>query len=183
MLPLKNWCAKHLIIRFLFVWMGAVWVLSSCDEDIMESPVPERYVSYSCNIHTVNVVMEQDKGQTQLESPGGYVRIWEAEKLTASDAIGLGGLLLLHNFEDTGYFAFDLTCPYCYLKGGTSQEKMQRIVVKEDGFTAQCLHCQSEFGAVYWGSPASSKGPANEENRILRQYKAVLVGDILTVTR
>jgi len=157
--------------------------LASCDDAVMESPVPERYVSYSCNIHTVNAVMEQTGGQAQLDSPGGYVRIWEANKLTASDAIGLGGLLLLQNFEGTGFFAFDLTCPYCYLQGGTAQEKMQRIVIKEDGFTAQCPHCESEFGAIYWGSPAASAGPANVENRILRQYKAVLVGDMLTVTR
>lgn len=182
MQQLKNWFDKSLVLPLLLAVSGSTMVCS-CDEDILESPVPERYVSYSCNIHTVNVVMEQTVGQVQLDSPGGYVRIWDAGKLTASDAIGLGGLLLLHSFDDTGFFAFDLTCPYCYQRGGNAQEKMQRIVVKEDGLTARCLHCHSEFGAIYWGSPAATGGPANSENYILRQYKAIPVGDVLTVTR
>lgn len=183
MLPLKNWCDKCRCVQRVVVMTGLSLGLASCTDDALESPVPLHYVSYSCNIHTVNVVMEQTGKQAQLDSPGGYVRVWEAEKLTASDAIGLGGLLLLQNFEGTAFYAFDLTCPYCYSQGGGAQERMKRITMKEDGFTAVCDHCGSEFGAIYWGSPASTAGPANEENYILRQYRALLLGDVLTVKK
>lgn len=179
MLLSKNWFDKS---PLCVAWV-LVALLTSCHDDVLESVIPQQYVSYNCNIHTINAVMEQTTGQAQLESPGGYVRIWDARKLTASDAVGLGGLLLLHSFDNTAFYAFDLTCPYCFTQGGSKQDKMQRLVIKEDGFTAQCTHCSSEFGSVYWGSPVATAGPANEENLILRQYKAVLVGDILTVTR
>lgn len=163
---------------------GLSLCLTACHEAALDSPVPLRYVSYSCNIHTVNAVMEQITHQAQLDSPGGYVRIWDGSKLTASDAVGLGGLLLLHSYEEDGkFYAFDLTCPYCYLKGGSPDERMHRIVICEDGLTAACPECGSGFGAVFWGAPAPTAGPANDDNRILRQYKAVLLGDILTVTR
>lgn len=157
--------------------------LSSCDEGAYESPVPAGRVHYTCNITLVNSVMQQDKGQTMLEVPGGYVRIYDKQKLMATDEVGTGGLLLLHNFDGTSYYAFDLTCPYCYKIGGNPTEKMHRITIGDDGFKAVCPSCSSEFGSVFWGSPAGTAGPANEHNYLLRQYKAYCVGDNLTVTR
>ena len=157
--------------------------LSSCDTASIDSPVPVGRVNYTCNITLINTVMQQDKDQTTLECPGGYVRIYDKQKLMATDDVGTGGLLLLHNFENTGYYAFDLTCPYCYKVGGTPAEKMHRIDITSDGSKALCPVCESEFGSVFWGSPAPTKGPANQHNYLLRQYRAYCVGDKLTVTR
>lgn len=165
------------------IWFASLLLWASCENSITESPVPVGYVNYSCNITTINAVMGQTTGQAQLDVPGGYVRIWDAKTITASDGVGTGGLLIIHAYTDEKFYAYDLTCPYCYQTGGTKSEKMQRIVVDADGMTACCSHCSSQFGAVFWGSPAPTAGPANEENLILRQYRATLIGDIITVTK
>lgn len=171
-------------MRQYITWFAsALLFVASCKDDVAESPVPAGYVHYSCNITTVNAVMQQTDGQAQLDVPGGYVRIWDAKTITASDGVGTGGLLLLHAYEGNFFYAFDLTCPYCYRMGGTKAEKMQRLAVDADGMTARCGHCNSAFGAVFWGSPAPTEGPANQENYHLRQYHATLLGDVLTVTK
>lgn len=157
---------------------------TSCDDAIIESPVPAGRVHYSCNIGIINDVMGRDKGQADLDCPGGYVRIYDKQKLMATDEVGTGGLLLLHNFENTGFYAFDLTCPYCYKVGGSPAEKMHRLTISQEFFNkAQCNVCGSEFGSVFYGSPAPSAGPANEHNYILRKYNAYAVGENLVVTR
>ncbi len=154
----------------------------SCSDETFESPVPAGYVRYSCNITTVNLAMGQGAPQVGIDSPGGYVRVYDKSKLTANDEVGTGGLLLLQDYEGH-FYAFDLTCPYCYKVGTSTAGKMHRIVMQTDGLAACCTNCDSEFGAVYYGSPAPTAGPANEHNYLLRQYKATPYGDILTVTR
>jgi len=146
--------------------------------DTTDSIVPLYDVSYSCNIMLVNAVMEQTE-QTQLNCQGGYVRIYDRKKLSASDIVGVGGLLILQNFEGA-FFAYDLACPYCYQEGYTST-KVHRIDMKDDGLSAYCPSCGSEFGSVMWGIPASTAGDANKENLILRQYSARLLADGTTV--
>ena len=155
----------------------------SCGDELTVSPVPDCYVRYSCNISTINAVMEQTH-QAQLDGPGGYVRIYEPRKLNLSDVVGTGGLLLLHSLDPKPiYYAFDLACPYCYRTGGSGPERLQRIQVSDDGTKAVCSKCDSEYGAIFWGSPAATAGPANKSNDILRQYKATALGDQLVVTR
>jgi len=170
MLPLKNWCDNVIVAT------GLVAGLASCSGDALESLVPDHYVSFSRKISVINGEMGQMEGQPLLESPGGYVCV--SDRHNESDYLGYGGLLIVHTYDDTGFYAFDLACPYCYSQGA----QLRRIAMKEDGMTAVCNHCTSEFGAIYWGSPASTAGPANEKNYILRQYKATLVGDVITVT-
>lgn len=150
-------------------------IFVSCEDAIIDSPIPARKVTYSCNITTINAAM----GQTDvpnLDSQPGYVLI--KEYLNVSEIIGVAGLLIYHSaFEDV-FYAFDLACPYCW----QSEGKPVQIGMK-DMFTAQCKVCESEFGAVQYGSPAPSAGPANKENLMLRQYKARLVNyNTLVVT-
>lgn len=152
-------------------------LLVSCG-DTTDSVIPIYDVLYSCNIMLINSVMEQDK-QTQLNCQGGYVRIYDRKKLAASDIVGAGGLLILQSFEGA-FFAYDLACPYCYQEGFTSA-KVHRLDMKDDGLTAHCPSCGSEFGSVMWGIPAATKGEANKENLILRQYNARLLADGTTV--
>lgn len=174
-MPLRNWLSKASCLALL--------LFASCGDELSESPVPDCYVRYSCNISTINAAMEQTH-QAQLDGPGGYVRIYEPRKLNLSDVVGTGGLLLLHSFDPTPkYFAFDLACPYCYRTGGSGPERLERIQVADDGTKAVCYKCESEYGAIFWGSPAATAGPANKSNDILRQYKATALGDQLVVTR
>lgn len=160
----------------------AACLLTACGDDAYESPVPMgRYIRYTCNIHTVNAACGQTAGQPQLDSPGGYVRIYDPRLFTAGDEPGVAGFLLLQSGIDLGrFYAFDLACPYCYRQGYTSAAA-RRVVMMDDGLTARCEACASEFGAVLWGSPAPTAGPANAEGYILRQYRAALLADGYTL--
>lgn len=143
-------------------------LFASCSETIVESPIPSRRVSYSCNISTINAAM----GQTDvpnLDSQPGYVLI--NQYLNVNEIIGVAGLLIYHSSFDDAFYAYDLACPYCWHNGGSVVQ-----IGMKDMFTAQCPTCESEFGAVQFGSPAPSAGPANKENKMLRQYKARMTG-------
>lgn len=150
--------------------------ITACNDSFMESPVPmPAHVSYSCNVETVNAIMQQ-LGQAQLSTPGGYVRIYDRRTISVSDYIGIGGLLLLQNYEQQ-YYAFDLACPYCYKSYGQSIHRIEMA----DALTASCPNCGSQFGAVIYGSPAPTAGPANTQNYTMRQYRATLMGDGMTL--
>ena len=158
--------------------MFSLLLLASCANEITTSLIPEANVQFSCNSTLINAVAQQTK-QPSLDCLGGYERIYDKNILHASDVIGVGGLLILQNF-DGAFYAFDLACPYCY-KEGKGSSKVKRIEIKDDALTAACPSCSSEYGAVVWGSPVATKGPANEENLILRQYRAQRLGDGVTV--
>lgn len=159
------------IIRIFSLGLCAVigiGMLTACDESLTESPIPLHKVTYNCNITTINAAMGQ-ANVPNLDTQPGYVLINGYRNV--SEIIGVAGLLLYHSaFEDV-FYAYDLACPYCWQQ----QQKPVQIGMKDD-FTAQCAGCQSEFGAVQYGSPAPTAGPANKENLILRQYKAHLAG-------
>ena len=95
-----------------------------------------------------------------------------------SDNIGVCGLLLYHAATEDAFYAYDLACPYCYHRGTATPIGMK------DPFIARCPGCESEFGAIQYGSPAPTAGPANAENFHLRQYRARLTGySTLVVSR
>lgn len=168
---LKKKISAKGVLSFLLVLSA-----TACDDNFTESPVPMPVrVSYSCNVETVNAIMQQ-LNQAQLNTQGGYVRVYDRRTISASDYIGIGGLLLLQNYEQQ-YYAFDLACPYCYKTYG---QTIQRIEMA-DALTAACPNCGSQFGAIIYGSPVPTAGPANTENDILRQYRADLMGDGMTL--
>lgn len=156
--------------------------VTSCRDESHESPVPAGRVHYSCSLVNVNIVMQQGFPQPSLETPGGYVRCYDPSKRKANEDWGKGGLLLVHGFDDVHFYAYDLTCPNCYATHASSGSRLYQLQIASDQITAICPECESEFGSVFWGSPAPTKGPANESNYILRQYRASLAGDQLVVT-
>lgn len=160
------------------VFALALTLLFSCKDETFDSVVPEYNVRYSCNSTLVNAYLQQTK-QAGLDCQGGYVRVYDRKTLSASDVVGAGGLLILQNYEGS-FYAFDLACPYCFSEGHTGSG-IRRIDMKDDGFTAFCPSCASEFNAVFWGSPAPTAGPANADKLILRQYKAQRLADGVTV--
>jgi hypothetical protein len=146
---------------------------TACEDGLTESPVPmPPTVNYSCDVELVNAIYQQT-AQANLNTPGGYVLISsKSTNLAANDRIGWGGLLLIQSYEGQ-YYAFDLACPYCYKNpAGT----IARLTMA-DAMNATCSKCGSTFGAVMYGSPAPTAGPANTENYILRQYRATLLAD------
>ena len=167
------------MIKTLKSLLCAIVLLTSCKDDVTDSVIPEYNIHYSCNATLVNAYLQQTE-QVGLDCQGGYVRVYNKKNLSASDVIGLGGLLILQNYEGA-FHAFDLACPYCFAEGKTGT-KVSRISMKDDGITAVCPSCASEYGAVFWGSPAPTAGPANEEKLILRRYRAQRLMDGVTVT-
>lgn len=156
-------------------------LFSACDDVAHESPVPAGSVHYTCDVQLVNLAMEQATDQVTLESPGGYVRLYDRNKMLATDSWGTGGLLLVHGIISTSsYYAYDLACPWCYQNNGRGS--IHQLSVDPVSHSAYCSDCESEFGAVFWGSPSATKGPANEEGLPLRQYHATPSGDKLIVT-
>ena len=115
-------------------------------------------------------------GLPNLDSQPGVVLVNRYQNV--SDNIGVCGLLLYHAATEDVFYAYDLACPYCYRRGTVSAIGMK------DPFVARCAGCESEFGAVQYGSPAPTAGPANAENYHLRQYRARLTTyTTLVVTR
>lgn len=152
------------------------FVVSACtDEASFESPVPALNVRYTCNISTINAALGQTR-LPNLDCQPGVVMV--NQLMNQSDVIGVGGLLLYHAATDDVFYAYDLACPYCY------QHNAHHTITMRDPFVAQCPGCESEFGAVQYGSPAPTAGPANQENLHLRQYHARMAGySTLVVTR
>ena len=143
--------------------------------EAVESPVPAYNVRYSCNISTINAALGQND-LPNLDSQPGVVLINQYQH--ASDNIGVCGLLLYHAATDDVFYAYDLACPYCYRRNALSALAMK------DPFVARCPGCESEFGAIQYGSPAPTAGPANADNLHLRQYQARMTGyTTLVVTR
>lgn len=171
--PGRFWSARYFfILSFFIIFISFV----SCTEALnYESPVPEYNVRYSCNVSTINAAM----GQTylpNLDCQPGVVMVNQYTQL--SDVIGVCGLLLYHAATEDAFYAYDLACPYCY------KHNSHRPITMKDPFTAQCADCESEFGAVQYGSPAPTAGPANKENLHLRQYRARMASyNTLVVSR
>lgn len=152
-----RWCADAILVSLL---------TASCAEAVtFESPVPAYNVRYSCNISTINAAMKQEH-LPNLDCQPGVVMINQYQHQV--DVIGVCGLLLYHAATENAFYAYDLACPYCY------QHNSHHAITMSDPFVAVCPECKSEFGAVQYGSPAPTAGPANKENVHLRQYKARL---------
>jgi hypothetical protein len=163
-------------MRYVWTLLTIGLSMTACNDGLTESPVPmPPTVNYSCNIDMVNAIQQQT-AQANLNTPGGYVRIFNTSTLSTNDRIGWGGLLLLQSYEGA-FYAFDLACPYCY----TNPAGHISRITMADALSASCPECGSKFGVVIYGSPAPTAGPANEENYVLRQYRATLLADGYTL--
>ncbi len=181
-MPSLRWSGREPFVRGLLllhrVVLGGLsaFLLAACvGVEAVESPVPAYNVHYSCNISTINAALEQND-LPNLDSQPGVVLVNRYQNV--SDNIGVCGLLLYHAATEDAFYAYDLACPYCYHRGTATPIGMK------DPFIARCPSCESEFGAIQYGSPAPTAGPANAENFHLRQYRARLTGySTLVVSR
>lgn len=181
-MPSLRWSGRRPFVRGLQslhrVVLGGLsaFLLAACvGVEAVESPVPAYNVHYNCNISTINAALEQND-LPNLDSQPGVVLVNRCQNV--SDNIGVCGLLLYHAATEDAFYAYDLACPYCYHRGTATPIGMK------DPFIARCPSCESEFGAIQYGSPAPTAGPANAENFHLRQYRARLTGySTLVVSR
>lgn len=160
----------------------SLFLCYACHDEVTESPVPVGRVRYSCSLNLVNEVMEQGYPQPSLDTPCGYVRCWDRNRMAGDEGWGIGGLLLVQGYEAGRYYAFDLACPYCYAVRANAAAGVRQMVMTSSGLADSCATCHSVYGMVFWGSPAPTDGPANQQGYPLRQYRANLLGDRLVVT-
>lgn len=85
-----------------------------------------------------------------LLSSGGYVFLREPRG-AAQQAVGLGGLLVVHSPYGSGsYFAYDLACPV--------ERDKNTIVVVDSLMHAYCPTCHTSFDILYGtGQPQNDK--------------------------
>jgi Rieske Fe-S protein len=111
---------KYFILYFFLT------LSSSCDK-IVDSPIPDIYVSYTINLNIVN----------ELNVPGNSVYFPNA---------GYGGLIVYCELPGSWY-AFDAACTY---------EASRTCIVKNDGVLADCPCCGSQFVLISGAYPTKS---------------------------
>ncbi|HDR50788.1 MAG TPA: hypothetical protein ENN90_04080, partial [Mariniphaga anaerophila] len=109
---------KYFILYFI---LSLTWL--SCDK-VVDSPIPEIYVSYTINLNIVN----------ELNVPGNSVFFPNA---------GYGGLIVYCELPGSWY-AFDAACTY---------EASRTCIVKSDGVLADCPCCGSQFVLISGAYP------------------------------
>jgi len=147
--------------KYIFC-LVAMFTFLSCDSSF-KSAIPDYPVYLERNINT---------DALELRTIGGYKTYTTIERI--GDAIGYGGLLVIHGFDDN-YYAFDLACPH--------EIKSNIRVVPNSAGQAVCDSCKSVFSIGY-GSGNHLSGPAKEG---LRRYQIsvyeTVSGTIFRVTR
>jgi Rieske Fe-S protein len=112
--------------KYFILYFVLTLVSSSCDK-IVDSPIPEIYVSYTINLNIVN----------ELNVPGNSVFFPNA---------GYGGLIVYCELPGSWY-AFDAACTY---------EASRNCIVKNDGVLADCPCCGSQFVLISGAYPTKS---------------------------
>jgi nitrite reductase/ring-hydroxylating ferredoxin subunit len=79
------------------------------------------------------------------------------------------GIIIYHSLPDE-YYAYDRTCPNCYVVNSLSK------AVNIDGVYAVCPQCSTNYALPSFGAPSSGPGQYP-----LKNYKAVLSGQYLHV--
>lgn len=139
-------------------------------------------VAFSCQTDTqqrdrlpeapVNVFVSKMNATTQaLWQPGGIVVI--GQPTTAAEAVGVGGIIAVHDLESNRYYAYDRACPI-------HPNKIYQLQI--DGIEAHCPQCQSRY-SLYYGAGAPIAGPAAKERIALRKYATQETPDGLWIKR
>lgn len=183
MVRLVQYSMNQPIMRFaLWSNIALMLVATACDEQSIDSPVPQYNVSCSISLATEGGT---EPGAVALSVMGGWCTIRQWTTLTSN--LGVCGLLVCHDlFDERQYHAYDLCCPYCYQQSNHSNlqpTEMQLLDESALGYGLVCPACESEFGYVLQGIPSSSKGPANAANVNLRRYKAYQAGEVVYVVK
>lgn len=139
----------------------------SCDDN-SESPIPS---------YTVRLRIDLGVGKyvTFRNSTNEFL-LFE-KPIVEGDRIGFGGVFVYSaiNFDDGGntiYYAYDLACPY------EVKSNIKIHPIKDDWGKLKCSECGSVYDVSNgWGVP-DGNGPSD---KILRQYKTTLSGNVLTV--
>jgi Rieske Fe-S protein len=112
---------KYFILYFILI------LISPSCEKVIDSPIPDFYVSYTINLNIVN----------ELNVPGNSVFFPNA---------GYGGLIVYCELPGSWY-AFDAACTY---------EASRTCIVKNEGVLADCPCCGSQYVLISGAYPTKS---------------------------
>lgn len=144
----------HKIAGIFFVLFAIT--MTSCENS--QSSIPNMAVSLQLNLVGSDL---------SLNAIGAYKTYTTVT--TATQAIGYGGVLVIHATDDS-YYAFDLACPY-------EANDTIRVQVQSD-ITAKCPVCGSTY-RILDGSGWRLNGPSTQK---LKQYHVYPSGNYLYVT-
>ena len=131
-----------------------------------------QYVSYECNIHTINKEEGQWRSLWRLDDPdGGYVIIHR--KKHPDEYVGRMGLLIYKDSHSGRFWCFDTECPKCADNGVKSEIRMKTNIV------AGCDRCMAEWQNIHMGSA----GQTNQMGEYwLKMYQTTVNGDIVRIS-
>ena len=120
---------RYLILKYgkYFIFFLFLNLLTPACDDIIESPIPEVYVSFTINLNIIN----------ELNVPGMSVFFTH---------VGFGGVIVYCE-QPGSYYAFDAACTY---------EANRTCIVKNDGVLADCPCCGSQFVLISGAYPVKS---------------------------
>jgi hypothetical protein len=163
-------------IFFLFFFFIPLFV--SCEDAGYESVIPDAAVHLVINLTEADYV--------PLQGTGAYKTF--TKKRTTSDYIGYGGLLVCNTWAPIVasqlFSAYDLACPYCYLK----QDTISRVVPDAAGQRATCPKCGSIYD-IMQGTGVALSGTVvdsalvGRKDRHLRIYSASYYSNTVTVSQ
>lgn len=146
-------------------------LLSSCQEGLHQSSVPNAPVQITINTYTgIYTHFKPDNigAYMTIDQNGFYLNGKWAANLTNGDYYGYRGLAVVVDMNSQ-HSAFDLCCPHCnYYPDG---------VVGLDGFAATCQHCGEVYDLTF-GYAIPQKGISKEP---LKKYKTRFDGSNLII--
>ncbi|MDR1678317.1 MAG: hypothetical protein LBR81_00875 [Prevotellaceae bacterium] len=152
-----------LIRNNIFIGLLGLLFFTACED-----------VNSNSSIQSYRVYINQNLNQyaIELRTMGGSKTYTEVIWNEGVAAIGYGGVLVIHGYDDN-YYAFDMACP---------KEKKRTVRVQPNGAgQAVCEQCGSVFNIGY-GSGNCVSGEAKEALRRFRvSVQASTQGDILQV--
>lgn len=134
-------------------------LLSGCKTEDIHSNIPAIDIYYELPLNSIKA--------RPLLIPLGIIEINKLSKL--GDILPPEGIAIIKSLEkNDGYYAYDLQCPHEY-------PSKQKLII--NGISLMCSKCKSQFQIIYGGG-IPIHGPAK---RPLRQYKTVVLGNILII--
>ena len=148
-------------------------LLSTSCVDNYVSSIPDYLVGIQLNLTSTYPTFKNSTNQSLIFIKGVTPNIPEGE-FTGYGGIIVCSEIMVDDYGNTIYCAFDMSCPY-------EHKPNIRVYPKKNGFgQVICDSCKSIFNIGYgYGDPT----PESKAKEFLKRYRAQLSGDYLTIQR
>jgi hypothetical protein len=180
---LENWRAgnlgvtkvckvKHESIKYYLLILLFALFSASCDDNYVSS-IPNYYVYLQLNLTSTYPTFKNSTNKSLIFIKGVTPNIPEGQ-FTGYGGIMVYSEIMVDDYGNTIYCAFDMSCPY-------EHKPTIRVYPKKDGFgQVVCDSCKSVFNIGYgYGDPT----PESKAKEYLKRYRTQLSRDILYINR